>query len=203
MNLRDDPVDGDDSAPPIALLQDLDRLEGVGCMECRRGLCGHEVLCNVALGLKNAPRCLACLAKGLVCSTLELRERIAEYIQYRTCYRKAWDVASDREGMPRTLLPACLSRFDGPTPAQPIPRRSVKSLSEISAAAVWDAGDLGCGELVLALRGQLHELRPGVVLRVIARDPAAREDLPAWCRLTGHRLVGATHPDYFVQRKEP
>ena len=55
-------------------------------------------------------------------------------------------------------------------------------------AAVWDAGDLGCGDLVLELRGLLAAI-PGRVLRVIALDPGAPEDIPAWCRMTGHALV--------------
>lgn len=55
-------------------------------------------------------------------------------------------------------------------------------------AALWDAGDLSCGELVLELRGRLADI-PGRVLRVIALDPGAPEDIPAWCRLTRHALV--------------
>jgi NifU-like protein involved in Fe-S cluster formation/TusA-related sulfurtransferase len=55
-------------------------------------------------------------------------------------------------------------------------------------AAVWDAGDLGCGELLLDLRGRMAAI-PGRVLRVIALDPGAPEDIPAWCRLTGHTLI--------------
>jgi tRNA 2-thiouridine synthesizing protein A len=61
---------------------------------------------------------------------------------------------------------------------------------------------MGCGDLVLALRGRLAALRPGAVLRVVARDPAAPEDLPAWCRLTGHTLARADHPVYDIRRKE-
>ena len=66
----------------------------------------------------------------------------------------------------------------------------------------WDAGDMGCGELVMRLRLRLLALPPGGVLRVVARDPAAPEDLPAWCRLTGHRLLRAAPPAYDIQRKE-
>lgn len=61
---------------------------------------------------------------------------------------------------------------------------------------------MACGDLVLALRGRLNALAGGTVLKVTARDPAAPLDLPAWCRLTGHRLLAAEHPDYFIQRKE-
>jgi tRNA 2-thiouridine synthesizing protein A len=66
----------------------------------------------------------------------------------------------------------------------------------------WDAGDMGCGELVMELRIRLRPQPPGHVLKLTARDPGALEDLPAWCRLTGHRLLHADHPVYLVQRKE-
>lgn len=66
----------------------------------------------------------------------------------------------------------------------------------------WDAGDMGCGELVMELRIRLRPQPPGHVLKLTARDPGALEDLPAWCRLTGHRLVYADHPIYLIQRKE-
>ena len=66
----------------------------------------------------------------------------------------------------------------------------------------WDAGEMGCGELVLELRARVERMRPGDVLRLIARDPGAPADLPAWCRLTGHRLVAGQHPVYFIERKE-
>jgi tRNA 2-thiouridine synthesizing protein A len=72
----------------------------------------------------------------------------------------------------------------------------------VPIAATWDAGDMGCGELVMQLRIRLKTLPPGTVLRVVARDPAAPQDLPAWCRMTGHRLVQASHPIYDIQRKE-
>jgi tRNA 2-thiouridine synthesizing protein A len=68
-------------------------------------------------------------------------------------------------------------------------------------AAEWDAGDLGCGDLVLALRVRLVALPPGAVLKIRATDPAAPEDLPAWCRMTGHPLVSADHPIYLIRRK--
>ena len=58
----------------------------------------------------------------------------------------------------------------------------------VSADEMWDAGDLGCGPLVLALRKRLRAM-PGRVLKVTALDPAAPIDLPAWCRLTRNELV--------------
>jgi tRNA 2-thiouridine synthesizing protein A len=70
------------------------------------------------------------------------------------------------------------------------------------ADATWDAGDLGCGDLVLQLRFRMDGLPPGTVLQLIARDPGAPADLPAWCRLTGHALLAADHPVYLIRRKE-
>lgn len=70
------------------------------------------------------------------------------------------------------------------------------------ADATWDAGDLGCGDLVLQLRFRMEALRPGAVLRLVALDPGAPADLPAWCRLTGHALLAADHPVYLIRRKE-
>jgi tRNA 2-thiouridine synthesizing protein A len=66
----------------------------------------------------------------------------------------------------------------------------------------WDAGALGCGELVLELRRRLDAMRPGEVLRLTALDPGAPEDIPAWCRMTGHALVARQHPVYLIRRKE-
>jgi tRNA 2-thiouridine synthesizing protein A len=69
--------------------------------------------------------------------------------------------------------------------------------------AEWNAGDLGCGELVLELRERLGRLRPGQVIRLIARDPGAPADLPAWCRMTGHTLMYRDHPVYLIRRERP
>lgn len=71
-----------------------------------------------------------------------------------------------------------------------------------SSDAEWDAGEMGCGDLVMELRMRLLGMKPGQVLRLVARDPGAPEDLPAWCRLTGHALLGAEHPVYRIRRKE-
>ena len=66
----------------------------------------------------------------------------------------------------------------------------------------WDAGELGCGELVLELRQRLDAMAPGQVLMLRALDPGAPADLPAWCRMTGHTLVTQHHPVYLIRRKE-
>ncbi len=74
----------------------------------------------------------------------------------------------------------------------------------LQADADWNAGELGCGELVLDLRKRLRTM-PGRVLRVIALDLGAPEDLPAWCRLTRNELLGhdpATHSFWIRSRPD-
>ncbi|MBK7875403.1 MAG: sulfurtransferase TusA family protein [Planctomycetes bacterium] len=69
------------------------------------------------------------------------------------------------------------------------------------AHETWDAGDLGCGELVLELRVRMRALKAGEVLELVARDPGASEDLPAWCRMTGHELLHARAPRFLLRRR--
>lgn len=55
---------------------------------------------------------------------------------------------------------------------------------------VIDGGDRACGELLLVLAAQARRLAPGSRIRLLASDPAAPLDLPAWCHLTGHYYRG-------------
>ena len=71
----------------------------------------------------------------------------------------------------------------------------------ISVALANEQVDLACGVLLLALRGRMESMRPGQVLRLVAQDAGAPEDLPAWCRLTGHTLLSAEPPVYLIRRK--
>ena len=66
----------------------------------------------------------------------------------------------------------------------------------------WNAGELGCGDLVLELRRRVREA-PGQVFKVIALDLGAPEDIPAWCGMTGHELIAQdldAHA-YFIRAK--
>jgi tRNA 2-thiouridine synthesizing protein A len=72
----------------------------------------------------------------------------------------------------------------------------------LAAADVeWDAGDKGCGEIVMELRIRMQPMSPGAVLKLTARDAGAPEDLPAWCRMTGHQLIASHHPVYWIKRR--
>lgn len=69
-----------------------------------------------------------------------------------------------------------------------------------NATARWDAGEAGCGQLILGLRRNLDKLKPGETLEVQARDAGAPIDIYVWCRMAGHRLISEAHPFYVIQR---
>jgi tRNA 2-thiouridine synthesizing protein A len=60
---------------------------------------------------------------------------------------------------------------------------------------VLDCRGQRCPLPVIALARRLPELPIGAVLRVLADDPAAAADIPAWCRLRRQEFVGATVAD--------
>lgn len=69
----------------------------------------------------------------------------------------------------------------------------------------YDASGLLCPLPVLRANRALRELAPGQMLKVLATDPAAEADFPAYCRQTGHTLVatGREAETYiFVIRKK-
>jgi tRNA 2-thiouridine synthesizing protein A len=52
-----------------------------------------------------------------------------------------------------------------------------------------------CPLPVIALARQIGTVPVGGLVRVVADDPAAANDIPAWCRLRGHRFAGAGSHD--------
>lgn len=61
----------------------------------------------------------------------------------------------------------------------------------MTVPVVVDARGQRCPLPVIALARRARDLSPGSVLVVLADDPAARHDVPAWARLRGHEMLGA------------
>ncbi|MEV4431067.1 sulfurtransferase TusA family protein [Streptomyces sp. NPDC049602] len=57
-------------------------------------------------------------------------------------------------------------------------------------ALTVDGTGLLCVTLLLRLRRAIQDAEAGTVVHVIATDPAAPLDLPAWCHMTGHHYLG-------------
>lgn len=51
-----------------------------------------------------------------------------------------------------------------------------------------DAQRLLCPMPVIRTQDRIKELQAGDRLRVICTDPGAKNDIPAWCRVNGHRV---------------
>ena len=75
----------------------------------------------------------------------------------------------------------------------------------LAVNAVCDGGDQGCGGgLLLLILQAMKRLTSGDILEIRSTDPGVREDLPAWCRMTGHVLLAQQEGDlrnrYFVRK---
>ena len=57
------------------------------------------------------------------------------------------------------------------------------------AALTIDAVGLRCPVPVILLAERIGEVPAGQLVEVLADDPVARSDLPAWCALQSHELV--------------
>jgi tRNA 2-thiouridine synthesizing protein A len=68
-----------------------------------------------------------------------------------------------------------------------------------------DCREMVCPLPVIELARRIGEVEVGQVVSVVARDSAARVDVPAWCRMRGQEYVGEQAasdgtPAYLVRR---
>ncbi len=69
-------------------------------------------------------------------------------------------------------------------------------MSEVGAEPlVVDARGLRCPLPVIRLAQAAADLPPGSELVVLATDPAAAHDVPAWARMRGHEVLGSRTTD--------
>jgi len=215
-----DPDQGtDDERRTALLLEQMVRKPTAICAKCGDDLCAHQVVIAHAMGFKDRMTCAACIARGLGKPKSDFLEHVLKHIQHRECFHQAWQWASRFHGFgeeqrPRSLFPRIdkteeTETIDRDTRKLPLGSRATGSLVDAEAVldspspeAVWDAGDMGCGDLVLELRTRLKAMTSGALLQVRATDPGAPEDIPAWCGMTGHGLVAKSHPVYLIRRRE-
>ncbi|MDM7853616.1 sulfurtransferase TusA family protein [Cellulomonas alba] len=62
----------------------------------------------------------------------------------------------------------------------------------MSGPVVVDARGLRCPAPVIRLARAAADAPAGAELTVLATDPAAVHDVPAWARMRGHQMVSAT-----------
>jgi tRNA 2-thiouridine synthesizing protein A len=194
------------------VIAEVDAQWGATCDGCCVALIGHDVVLSMLMGLRRAPRCIACLAASVGDELESFTRRAQANVRRLECYSAGWR-HSDRRvaasgAWPEERVPVAL-RLDGPAAASLGPaeraaggaRDEHDAAPEPAVAARFDAGDMGCGDLVLELRARLAQLAPGEVIEIRATDPGAPQDIPAWCRVTRHALVHNEHPRYRIQRR--
>lgn len=86
--------------------------------------------------------------------------------------------------------------------------KSVSLLAEkkLIADVSLNVPGLACANLTPAIKKEMQNLRGGQILEVISDDFASREGVPAWCRLTGNRLLAEIDESedkniFYIQKK--
>jgi tRNA 2-thiouridine synthesizing protein A len=74
------------------------------------------------------------------------------------------------------------------------------------AQAVLDAPGTACAYLTPLIKDHMAPLKSGQVLEVRSDDPASRNGVPAWSRMTGNPLIASTQDDqhntrFFLRKK--
>lgn len=73
--------------------------------------------------------------------------------------------------------------------AQSAQAHSSQTRVPTDAEVLVDARGTRCPMPVILAARAAQDLPPGTTLRVLATDPAAAADLPAWCRMRGHTVL--------------
>ncbi len=58
------------------------------------------------------------------------------------------------------------------------------------AESTLDARGLLCPMPVIRTQNAIRKLQTGDVLTVTCTDPGVLHDIPAWCRINGHKVLG-------------
>jgi TusA-related sulfurtransferase len=76
----------------------------------------------------------------------------------------------------------------GADPAEPVVPSAAATDGATDEGRVVDATGLSCPMPVIELAKAVREVEVGTVVRLLATDPAAKVDVPVWCRMQRQRL---------------
>ena len=60
----------------------------------------------------------------------------------------------------------------------------------MKADSSLDCFGLLCPMPIVKTAAKMKELEPGQVLEIVSTDEGIKEDMPAWCKATGHEFLG-------------
>jgi tRNA 2-thiouridine synthesizing protein A len=72
---------------------------------------------------------------------------------------------------------------------------SARASRQPSPALTVDAIGKKCPIPIIMLADRIQDVRVGQTIAVLADDPAAKTDLPAWCELKSHEFLRATETE--------
>ena len=79
-------------------------------------------------------------------------------------------------------------------------------LSSLTPAKTVDARAMACPGPLLEAKKAIGSVAVGQVLEILSGDQGSREDIPAWCKKTGHEYLGVVERDgcdsLYVTRKK-
>lgn len=58
-----------------------------------------------------------------------------------------------------------------------------------------DARRMFCPMPVIRTQDKIKQLQTGDTLEVVCSDPGALSDIPAWCRINGHKVISTEERD--------
>ncbi len=79
-------------------------------------------------------------------------------------------------------------------------------LTQLKAAKVVDARSMACPGPLLEAKKAIGSVSVGQILEIQSGDKGSREDIPAWCKKTGHEFLGVLERDgydslYVIRKK--
>ena len=60
----------------------------------------------------------------------------------------------------------------------------------MKADQTLDCRGLTCATPIVKTAERIKQMKPSEVLEIISNDPGIKLDMPSWCEITGHELVG-------------
>lgn len=97
-----------------------------------------------------------------------------------------------------------MTRTNGPGEPAEQPAEQLEPAEQPAQPAVLDARGQRCPLPVIRLGALLKDLPARTTVRLLATDPAARSDVPAFCRMRRHDLLEviheAEHTAYLVRK---
>ena len=82
-----------------------------------------------------------------------------------------------------------------------------QKLDSLTPDKVFDGGEMDCGSgLILLIRENMLDVPKNGIMEMRSQEPTVKDDLPPWCRMSGHTYLGMLgkpeNAKYFIKKGE-